>query len=138
MRVGVRGGFGERVARGPGNWRPASIPCVRLSSVLKKTLQKMRLRHQPTGACGLEVGSSALCPFLAVLGEARPKRGAQLAESTWDFLEPEGGRFHHFGPQSGHLHGTACSLCLEKTRVSSKLLYGLEAETCPQLRSLVT
>lgn len=44
------------------------------------TLQKTRLSHQPTGACGLEVASSALCPFLAVLGEAHPKQGAQLAE----------------------------------------------------------
>lgn len=59
------------------------------------TLQKTRLSHQPTGAYGLEVASSALCPFLAVPGEARPKRGAQLAESTWDSLEPKGGHFQH-------------------------------------------
>lgn len=72
--------------------------------------QKTRLSHQQTGACGLEVASSALCPILAVLGEAGPKRGAQLAESTWDFLEQLGGRFHHCGPKIGHLHGSACSL----------------------------
>jgi hypothetical protein len=100
VKVGVRGGARERVAQSPGSWRPASVPVLGLAQYSRKprnepTLQKTRFSHQPTGACGLEVASSALCPFLAVPGEARPKGGAQLAESTWDSLEPKGDRFQH-------------------------------------------
>lgn len=84
--VGVRARW-RREARGAESWELAS--CTRslalgLAQDSRKpqepTLQKTRLSHQPARACGLEVASSALCPFLAVRGEARPKPGAQLAE----------------------------------------------------------
>lgn len=73
MRVGVRGGARERNA-----WRGVletdilqAFLAFGLAQYSRKpsnepTLQKTRLSHQPTGACGLEVASSALCPFLAV------------------------------------------------------------------------
>lgn len=115
FRWGAGSYSGSECAVAPGNaWRGVlGIGVLQAFLVLalaqdsrkpqEPTLQKTRLSHQPTGACVLEVASSALCPFLAVLGEAHPNQGAQLAESTWDFLAPKGGRFLYSDPESGHL-----------------------------------
>lgn len=83
--MGVRGGAGERVARSPGTSVLQEFHALSLAQNPRKpskepTLQKTRLNHQQIGACDLEVASSALRPILAVLGEARPKQGAQLSE----------------------------------------------------------